>query len=375
MLEFLKYRRILFFSIPSFIYWFFCIPKMLIMYIWYKYKHKDFNNYMDVMRIVNEIRKVCKAHGDKDNKGNWNVKCFYYFNGRSVKVKVRFAKKAGENVYDKFKVDIENYTYNTTDYTFKYGYGYFYIVLDIQPSIETKVNRHSLSIGTFHEGLYTWDFVQNPHALIVGDTGQGKSTLLYYMLSGLAKNKYCIYMIDGKTIDFNDCKNIFYRYIAFDNKRLNYEEILDFIEDFKNAMYERLELMKKMGIKNYMKSKELMPVFFFFDEYLVIADNLDKKQKERLKTEIGSIARTGRACGFIIITTMQRADSEFISTSIRDNFKLKIIVGEASDTSYQMMFENQDFKGFDVGRGWVKQGNKVDVLQIPFYEQVVVSND
>lgn len=375
MKELMKFRKITCYTIPSYLYWFFSFPKLMIMYLWYKFKCENFDIYMDVLRVVNELRKVCKGHGDKDKNGNWNVKCFYLFNGRSVKVKVRFDKKAGEIVYNKFKEDVQNYTHNTSDYEYKRGYGYFYIILDYKPLKKIVVNRHSVSIGTNYGGLYLWEFVKNPHALIVGDTGQGKSTELYYLISGLYKEKYEIYLIDGKTIDFNDCQNAFYKYIAFDNKEKNYEEIINFIIDFKDDMYARLELMKKMGIKNYMKSKELMPVFLIFDEYLVVTDGLDKKMKDRIKTEIGTIVRTGRACGFFVVLTMQRADSEFITTSIRDNFKLKLVLGEASDISYQMMFESQEFKGFPVGKGWVKQGNKLDVLHVPLYEQVELSNE
>ena len=330
------YKRVTMFSVPNWVYWMVHIPSMGIRYPIYKLLHKDFNTYKEQLRIVNELRCACENYGDKDKDGNWNIKAWYKSSPRSIAVKVRFMKKATDNVYDNYRKQIENYTYSTTPYAFRDGCGVFNIILDFPPIMQFKASRTSVSVGTDYQGIFNWDYSKHPHALILGETGQGKTTFVYYLPYTGA----------------------------------NYETVLDTIKRFKTAMQERIMEMRKKTINNYKQDKNMNPVFLIVDEYQVIAGALDKKQRTALSEEIGTIVRLGRAAGYILVITMQTAHSDYIPTAVRDNFEFKLVMGTASKTAYQMIFDDTDIKGLTVGKGRLKLGNDYHVLSIPLCDGI-----
>ncbi len=352
--------------------WLFFTVRSPLIFIWWigsKLNLVDFSDKMERLYIINEVRKVTADYGSKDDKGRWNVKVWYKMNKRNITFKVRFRKSAGENIYNKYKTDIQNYTNNTSEYRFKRGCAYFDVVIAYTPIKDVKCDRTSVSVGTGLYGLYMWDFLKYPHALIVGDTGSGKSTFMYYLLNGLLSYGHKIHMVDGKMVDYNTCSYCFDEYVGFNGN--NYKEIFDLLNRYKRKMQERQLLMMDRGIKNYMDSDDLHPEFLIIDEYQCLSDFLPKKSKdgydrEQLNQLVRSLVMLGRAMGYIVIVTMQRADSEFISTNTRDNCKFKLVLGKASSTSYDMMFERHDLNGFSVGMGWCMQGNDISTLAIPF---------
>lgn len=362
------YKRVTMFSVPNWVYWMVHIPSMGIRYPIYKLLHKDFNTYKEQLRIVNELRCACENYGDKDKDGNWNIKAWYKSSPRSIAVKVRFMKKATDNVYDNYRKQIENYTYSTTPYAFRDGCGVFNIILDFPPIMQFKASRTSVSVGTDYQGIFNWDYSKHPHALILGETGQGKTTFVYYLIDGLLSASVSVWMIDGKCIDYNQYTKAFSNYLPYTGA--NYETVLDTIKRFKTAMQERIMEMRKKTINNYKQDKNMNPVFLIVDEYQVIAGALDKKQRTALSEEIGTIVRLGRAAGYILVITMQTAHSDYIPTAVRDNFEFKLVMGTASKTAYQMIFDDTDIKGLTVGKGRLKLGNDYHVLSIPLCDGI-----
>lgn len=369
----MMYKKILYFDMTSTLWYILQSPFILLNFICCKIRKKSFDRYMKLVNIRNEIRKACKTYGKRDTKTNkeWNIKCWYKIDKKSSRINVKLRIDSKNNTeYDKFKDDITKYTECiTSTYTFRKGYAYFDVILPYIPSYQYECDTKQVSIGTGGDGIYFWDYKMYPHALIVGDTGQGKSTTMFYITSALLSNNFDIWLIDGKKVDFYKYQDKFYKYLPYENE--NHKEIIDMITDFKESMESRLSDMAEMGINNYTQSPTLKPVFLIIEEWLVIADEMPKKTKEQAQKLIGKIVRFGRAAGYNAIVTMQRADAEFITTSIRDNFKFKMVLGTPSDTSYDMMF-GESLDGLEIGKAWVKQGHELSVISMPEYTGIDV---
>ena len=109
------------------------------------------------------------------------------------------------------------------------------------------------------------------------------------------------------------------------------------------------------------------------DEYLTICKQLNKKEKEIFDHDISDIILLGRACGYILIVTMQRADAKYISGDMRDNFMFRAVLGKASKANYKMMFEN-DVQSFDEkGWAWYMLGTDLGIVRIPYFKTITRS--
>ncbi|MEG0408804.1 MAG: FtsK/SpoIIIE domain-containing protein [Bacilli bacterium] len=376
------YRRLGGYSLPSFTYYLFRLPKLLVCLVWYIVIYHDkklikehVEELWEDWRIVNEIRKTCFYYVEKDIQDRGTLICTYKKNNQCIFVKVKFEKKATETTYEQFKETVAQHTsYNCSEMKFKKGYGEFYIITNFAPLYDYKVNNECVSVGTGIEGLLLWNWTEYPHALIVGDTGSGKSVYVRYILNGLFKGGHDVWCIDGKVIDYSVCKTFFEHY---EPNQANKEPILKLIRKFDWQMRKRYEDMAKLGITSYLDSDELKPVFLLIDEYLVLVEQFESKanskteisERKELENLIKNITLLGRACGYILILTMQRADAKYIGGAIRDNFLLRVALGDASSESYRMMF-NQSVKGFDKGHAWCQLANKLDVIAIPFYKSI-----
>ena len=97
---------------------------------------------------------------------------------------------------------------------------------------------------------------------------------------------------------------------------------------------------------------------------------MTKEERKIFEECITEITLLGRATGYILIGSMQRGDTKFISGALRDNFMARIVLGSASDVSYKMMFE-KTLTGFKKGVAWCMLGNQLHVLRIPYFKDIV----
>lgn len=363
------FRHVMLFSIPNWLFYVINTPKLLRYWLYCIIRHKEFFIYRERVRILNEIRNTCRNFGEKDKKGNWNLTCKYKYKKRSVAVKVRFNRKAIDDFYDKFKKQVENFTYPCTKTDFRGGYARFEILLDTSPLLQYESDNTTVSLGATHLGLYKWDFSEYPHGLIIGESGQGKSTFVRYLINSLLSGHHRICMIDGKMVDYSTCSHIFDSYAPFNGT--DPSNVLDMISDFKAAMYERLEYMQRKGLRNYHEDTSLFPVFLLADEFQMIADSLDKKKKQVMFDDLAVIIRLGRAVGYFFIGVMQTAHSDSFPTTLRDNCQLKIVLGNASKSAYQMCFGDSDIMPLKKGKAWFKIGTDLLVVSIPNCKEIV----
>ena len=211
----------------------------------------------------------------------------------------------------------------------------------------------------------TWDFIEEPHLLIGGGTGGGKTVVLMTIIYALAKIGF-IDICDPKNSDLAGLKKI----AVFHNRvYTSKEDIINCFKENVEFMEKRYKLMssshKFQAGKNF-KYYDMKPKFILVDEWAALMAKIDRdySQQAELMEYLSQLVLEGRQAGVFIIFAMQRPDGEFIKTALRDNFMKRLSVGHLESTGYDMMFgdanKTKEFKKLDEingirikGRGYI----------------------
>ena len=210
-----------------------------------------------------------------------------------------------------------------------------------------------------------WDFIEEPHLLIGGGTGGGKTILLMSIIYALAKVGF-IDICDPKNSDLAGLKKIpVFHGRVFTSK----EDIIQCFRENVEFMERRYELMstspKFQAGKNF-AYYGMKPKFILVDEWAALIAKIDRDYSLQAEvTEcLTQLVLEGRQAGVYVIFAMQRPDGEFVKTALRDNFMKRLSVGHLESTGYDMMFGDankaKEFKKLDKingvkvkGRGYI----------------------
>jgi len=211
----------------------------------------------------------------------------------------------------------------------------------------------------------TWDFIEEPHLLIGGGTGGGKTVVLMTIIYALAKIGF-IDICDPKNSDLAGLKKI----PVFHNRvYTSKEDIINCFKENVEFMEKRYKLMssshKFQAGKNF-THYDMKPKFILVDEWAALMAKIDRdySQQGELMEYLSQLVLEGRQAGVFIIFAMQRPDGEFIKTALRDNFMKRLSVGHLESTGYDMIFgdanKTKEFKKLDEingvkvkGRGYI----------------------
>lgn len=225
-----------------------------------------------------------------------------------------------------------------------------------------------------------WDFDAQPHLLIGGGTGGGKTILTMAIIWILAQIGY-VEILDPKRSDFVGLKNIpvFKRQVYW-----NKADMLNCLKRAEIEMDKRYDYMTSRP--DYEAGKKyhaygLKPRFIVIDELAALAAKLDRdfNSSSAFVEYLTELILKGRQAGIFLIVAMQRPDGEYLKTSLRDQFMKRISVGHLEDMGYKMMFGEANaskvFKKIDeingekiFGRGYIANGGEVAQ---EFYSPVV----
>ena len=191
-----------------------------------------------------------------------------------------------------------------------------------------------------------WSMTENPHLLIVGGTGGGKTVLLREILVGLAK-KCAVYIGDPKRADFVTLEDLdIFRGRVFFEK----EDIAQMIADFKQTMNNRYDFMraemKKRGERDLGRFYEygLKPNILMVDEWNAFIASLNRNARVsgQMMDDLLEIILKGRQVGSYVILAMQKPTYDDLPTKLRDNMMHHISMGRLSESGYQMTFGDEN---------------------------------
>ena len=226
----------------------------------------------------------------------------------------------------------------------------YYVYELIDGSVDFKLTFKSFSeylkynakIPCYSIFLDSRSVVKLQHTLIVGVTGSGKTYCLYnILLQFYNKNiSYKVYYADPK----GSSLAVIGQTIATDITAIEMRRIIELLEEFVSKMHER-----KAEMKELLKSKldadystfDKSPYIFCFDEYasfVSVLANEDKKTRDKVNSLMSEVILQGRQLGFFMLIIMQKSDANLISTSLRDNIPLKIVLGNSEQQTYVTAF-------------------------------------
>ncbi|MGT2801903.1 FtsK/SpoIIIE domain-containing protein [Streptococcus henryi] len=232
---------------------------------------------------------------------------------------------------------------------------------------DVKVTKQGLRLM---KDVY-WDYVKQPHLLIGGGTGGGKTVLLMILLYGLTPIAD-IDICDPKQSDLSSFADVpIYQGHIFVTK----EEIVDCLRANVEEMEERYLYMKShpdfVAGMNFAKFG-LRPKFIIFDEWAALMAKLEGNYQlqHQVNQYLTQLILEARQAGIFVIMAMQRPDGEYIKTSLRDQFMKRLSVGHLEDTGYTMMYgdanKHKEFKYIDeidgkkvIGRGYISNAGEV----------------
>ena len=187
------------------------------------------------------------------------------------------------------------------------------------------------------------DFAKNPHTLIAGGTGSGKSVLLHNIIAN------CIYLdtFDVRNIDMylvypKQVEIVSYEDSMFSDtvkKVVNsYDDTVDLLMTIEEEMEWRYSVMRERGFRSLEENKSLFPqVVVVIDE---VADLMIQDKKAKVfETLIVKLAQKARAAGIHLIMATQRPSVDVITGLIKANFPARIACKTSSKTDSQVILD------------------------------------
>jgi DNA segregation ATPase FtsK/SpoIIIE, S-DNA-T family len=184
-------------------------------------------------------------------------------------------------------------------------------------------------LGQTVDGQRIWmDLAQNPHLLIAGTTGSGKSVLLHNLVANILNyNDVHLYLVDPKTIEFNK-----YESVKRVSVRYSYDDTVDLLNSAIDTMELRYEAIRKGHSVASMK-----PVVIIIDEF---ADLIMQDKGDLFYTSLCRLAQKCRAAKMHIVLATQRPSVNIINGTIKANFPARIACRVASHFDSKVVLDS-----------------------------------
>lgn len=252
-------------------------------------------------------------------------------------------KKIGSDLETTFFMDFMEVQDDIKFKTYKMAYSAFLNRIKV-----TDVEYSDKGIQLM-KNLY-WNPIDDPHLLVCGGTGGGKTVLLRTLIRAMAKVGV-VDICDPKQADFVTMSE----QKAFEG-RISYqvEDIVSMIERAVQIMFARYAYMRQKreenGDKDLKKFYEygLEPYFLVCDEYNALCAMLDFQTRQRLDNAMGQFLLLGRQAGCFAVIAMQKPSREDLGSKLQANINFRISVGRLDEVGYDLAFgevnRNKEFK-------------------------------
>lgn len=234
-------------------------------------------------------------------------------------------------------------------------------------------NKIALGVKAQNETVI-WDVTREPHSLIVGATGSGKSVLQRTIFHHCLTHGWDYYGIDLKRVELSPWKKY-----AETVKRIatTKEEGLSVLTEVVGIMEERYTIMEEMKVNNFfdLPEKQWKPIMLMIDEALMFLELSGSKTTEGKADDENSVmsyallmklVRLGRAAGIHVTIATQRPDATIIKGEMKANLDIRIAAGRMDATPSAMVLDSgeaRNLPGGIKGRGMIRSENELSEFQ------------
>lgn len=204
-----------------------------------------------------------------------------------------------------------------------------------------------LLLGETNEGQPLWmDMSKNPHLLVAGSTGSGKSVFLHTLIANsLKRNDILLYLIDTKMVEFNNYFGKNTNVVSIDSDP---EMAIRSLMKLNNLMNLRYEHMAKVGIKSIEDCPNI------FSKILIIIDESADLMLSHLgkvfENLIVKLAQKARAAGIYIVLATQRPSVDVFTGLIKTNFPARLACKVSSKVDSKVILDRHGAENL-IGRG------------------------
>lgn len=204
---------------------------------------------------------------------------------------------------------------------------------DFKPYKPIRLKPNEILIGEFIDKYIVVDMNKFPHCLIGGDSGTGKSRILFTILTNLISNsnKVNLYLLQVRKNDllvFQDCQQV-----KACSRTL--EEVLAALQIIEQELQKREEMLDitkgYLNISDYNKKsgKTLKYIYVVIEEFSFLnISRADSKVEKAIKAEclkhIKSIVNVGRSSGVFLIISLQKPTNDSIPSDIKAQLTTRI---------------------------------------------------
>lgn len=226
-----------------------------------------------------------------------------------------------------------------------------------------------ITIGdTFKNKKVVLDLKSNPHTVVTGVTGAGKSVCTKGMITTLMNNypssEINFYFIDFKIVElslFKRCTDYVKAYVT------EIEEAKELLADLMEECKNRYKLFDELEVTNIWdynklvsKEKQLKKQIIVIEEFVEFTQDKKKVAMTLLK-RFSSLAR---ASGQYLILTGQRFDNTVIDLVLRNNLSNRIVFQMSDEANSKLLLGRSGAEKIDVkGRCYVKVNAAIQECQ------------
>ncbi|MFT4284350.1 MAG: FtsK/SpoIIIE domain-containing protein [Protaetiibacter sp.] len=219
-------------------------------------------------------------------------------------------------------------------------------------------DKLAVPIGVDEDGnVIHWRPKRDPHGLVTGKTGKGKTVVLLGIIMFLAAHGWKVWGIDGKRIELLGLR-----------EWPNVELIAGRIDHQARVGHEMFTMMQKRFADyeaGLVKLEDFEPVLFVIDEYKTFRNAVTRwfrqvkpkggTSQAPVLEEISDFVSLARKVRMHLVIGLQRPDAEFLTGDMRDNFNFRVSLGRLSPDGAKMMWDSFStgvtIPPFAIGRG------------------------
>lgn len=228
------------------------------------------------------------------------------------------------------KGDLKTFTLTVFATYFPSEVTYNYESMDLKGKLPIPVGVDS------HGRFFSYDMTENPHLLIAGETGSGKSTQLRSILATLIQVKKPteveFYLGDLKRSEFHIFRNV----QNVKATAVSSTELSRILKHIRAEITRRGDLLDEFEVAHVDDLKMKLP-------YIVLAIDevaLLKGDKENM-TILEEISAVGRALGVFLIMSMQRPDAKILDGKLKVNLTVRMAFRSADGINSRIIIDKQ----------------------------------
>lgn len=236
------------------------------------------------------------------------------------------------------------------------------LIKDLSRSEVNDPNSLNMVLGTSMRGeKIIVDMSKNPHLLIGGSTGSGKTALLHNILANLlVYSDSQIYIADTKAIEFEPYSVLSER-IKIVNKVSEFNHLLKYLIF---VMEKRYSLLKKEPWLNIISNEHFKPIVLIIDEFADLAMQDISKECYMLLCQL---VQKSRACGIYCILATQRPSVDIITGVIKANFPARIACRVTSKVDSRIILDENGAESLsNIGEAIIKNYNYKEKMQVSY---------